>query len=341
MIIGIPKETKIGEQRIALTPFRVKELVKIGHTVFVEHNAGLKSGFSDKDYIKVGAKIKKNVYDSPMIVRVKTPPLNTIKQNQIIMGYLHVEKGQDIPLLKKLLKNKVKSYAYEEIRDKRKKRLVTLGFEAGVVGMYEGLRIYGDMIGNGFKKLPPIQKCFKKPNVYKELSKLKLKKKPSVVIMGCGNVSKGCQEVLKHAKITPQILYKDKTPHIEKYLPDVDILVNAIVWHPSYGHIVKRKDLKLLKKKSLINDISCDEKGAIETSKPRSLGEGTYKVEGITHYVIDNLPAALPRVVSISLSRMILPFVIKVANKEDLKQGLMTKDGKLQFKLPKGREKLL
>lgn len=334
MLIGIPKETKIGEQRVALIPSHVKKLIKLGHTVFVEHNAGSKSGFSDKDYIKAGANIKKNVYNYPMIVRVKVPPLNSIKKKQTIMGYLHIEKGQDIPTLKKLLKKKSTSYAYEEIRDNKGKRLVTLGFEAGVVGMYKGLRIYGI-------KLPKLKRLMTFKQIYKNVSKLKLKNKPNVVIMGCGRVSKGCQKVLKHASIKPQVLYRDKTPYIKDYLPTTDILVNAIVWKPEYGNIVTKKNLKLMKKKSLIDDISCDEKGAIETCKPRSLGQGTYKVNGITHYSIDNLPAALPRAVSISLSRMILPFVIKVANGEDFKRGLMTKDGKLQFKLPKGKENVI
>lgn len=341
MIIGIPKETKKGEARVSLIPVDVKKLVKLGHGVFVEHNAGFRAGFSNKEYLAAGSKIKKKVYNCPMIVRVKVPPLNSIKKNQIIMAYLHIEKGQDIPLLKKLLQKKVKSYAYEEIRDDKGKRLVTLGFEAGVVGMYEGLRIYGKMLNNEFKKLPPIEKCITMTKVFKELSKLNLKTKPHIVIMGCGRVSKGCQKVLKHASIKPEVLYRDKTPYIKDYLPTTDILVNAVVWLPIEPRIVTKDMLSLMKKTSLIDDISCDEKGAVETCKPRSWGQPTYKVKGITHYCIDNLPTALPRAVSISLSRMILPYAIAVANGKDLKQGLMTKEGKIKFKLPKGNEKLI
>lgn len=253
------------------------------------------------------------------------------------MGYLHIEKGQDIPTLKKLLKKKNTSYAYEEIRDNKGNRLVTLGFEAGVVGMYEGLRIYGNMLGNGFRKLPPIEKCITMAKVYKELSKLKLKTKPRVVIMGCGHVFRGCQKVLKHASIKPEVLYRDKTPHIKDYLPTTDILVNAVVWLPTEPRIVTKSMLSLMKKKSLIDDITCDKKGAVETCIPKSWGEPLYKVNGITHYCIENLPTALPRAVSISLSKMILPHVIAVANGKELKKGLMTKDGKIMFKLPKGK----
>ena len=87
MIIGIPKEEKIGEYRIALIPEHVGKLVSEGHIVFLEKGAGVGCGFSDKDYMNQGAIITDKVYDCKMIVRVKEPPLSTIKQNQIIMGY--------------------------------------------------------------------------------------------------------------------------------------------------------------------------------------------------------------------------------------------------------------
>ncbi|MCK5139319.1 MAG: hypothetical protein KAQ85_05710, partial [Thermodesulfovibrionia bacterium] len=158
MIIGVPKETKIGEFRVALIPEHVRRLTNAGHTVFVERNAGRKCKFSNRDYEKEGALIVDDVYDCEMIVRVKEPPLATIKKNQTIMGYLHMEKGQNMVLLKKLLDQNTVSYAYEELRDEKKNRLVNLGIEAGIVGMYEGIRLYGKILEkkgsvNRFKKL--------------------------------------------------------------------------------------------------------------------------------------------------------------------------------------------
>src|SRR3989304_8720672 len=143
MIIGIPKETKENEFRIALTPEHVALLCAEGHSVFIEKGAGAGCKFSDEEYAIAGGKNKENVDNCEMIVRVKEPPLHTIKENQTIMGYLHIEKGQNPVLLKKLLEKNVTSYAYEQIKNKKGERLVNLGVEAGIVGMYEGLRLYG------------------------------------------------------------------------------------------------------------------------------------------------------------------------------------------------------
>lgn len=178
MIIGIPKETKKNEFRVALAPKHVEQLCKQGHKVMVEKNAGAGCKFSDEEYVKTGAQIKDSVYECEMIVRVKEPPLNTIRKNQIIMGYLHIEKGQNIPLLKKLLNQNATSYAYEEIRDSNGERLVNLGVEAGIVGMYEGLRLYGKIlernnIDNKLKSLKPIQEYFCVERIFSTLKKVR------------------------------------------------------------------------------------------------------------------------------------------------------------------------
>ena len=212
MIIGIPKETKKNEFRVALTPKHVALLGKLGHTVMVERNAGTGCKFSDKEYEKAGAQIKDSVYDCEMIVRVKDPPLNTINKNQIIMGYLHIEKGQNLPLLKKLLNQNTTSYAYEEIRDGKKERLVNLGVEAGIVGMYEGLRLYGKIleknnIKNNFKQLKPIREYFSVENIFSTLSKSNINNGVKVYILGKGRVSKGAQEILKYSSIKANVLY--------------------------------------------------------------------------------------------------------------------------------------
>ncbi|MBW2984173.1 hypothetical protein KY361_03605 [Candidatus Woesearchaeota archaeon] len=344
MRIGIPKETKSNEFRVALAPDDVKKLVEFGHKVTVEKGAGKGAGFSNKEYIKAGAKLSNHVYDCPMIVRVKEPPLDTIKQGQTILAYLHIEKDQNPQLLNTLLDKNATSYAYEEIRDNFGERLVNLGFEAGIVGMYEGLRLYGKVLKkNGqkdiFKSLPPIKK-YGKEKSYSYLSTLNLETKPVVAIMGNGRVSAGVREVLKQAGIKPLILWRDKTPFIEDYLPYVDILINAVVWYPTDPNIVRRSMLKLMKKTSVIVDVSCDKDGAVETCIPTTWDAPIYEEEGITHMCIDNLPSAIPRQSSIHLSTMILPYVLSVANGEKLKTGLMTMAGIFEYVKPEEQTKL-
>ena len=101
MEIGIPKETKNNEFRVALIPNDVAKLVKAGPMVYVERSAGAGPNFFDPEYEKAGANIQDNVYDCKMVVRVKEPPLDTIKEEQAIMAYLHIEKGQNLELLNK------------------------------------------------------------------------------------------------------------------------------------------------------------------------------------------------------------------------------------------------
>jgi|TARA_B100001971_G_C18240786_1_gene570719 alanine dehydrogenase len=336
MIIGIPKETKKNEVRVALIPKHVAQLTKLGHKVFVEKGAGEGCKFSDADYEKAGAQIKDSVYDSEMIVRVKEPPLNTIRKNQTVMGYLHIEKGQNPPLLNKLLTQNATSYAYEEIRDNKEERLVNLGVEAGIVGMYEGLRLYGNIleknnIKNKLKLLRPIQEYYSVEKIFATLSKSNIENGVNVYIFGKGRVSKGVQEILKYSSIKANVLYRNKTAFIERYLPKADIIVNAIDWYPNEPHIIKRGMLKLMKKTAVIVDISCDRNGGVETCIPTTWEEPTYSVDGITHFCVDNLPSAIPRDASMHLSQMIIPHVIKVAGNDGYSNGIMTKEGIFEY----------
>jgi alanine dehydrogenase len=336
MIIGIPKETKKDEVRVALTPKHVALLCRYGHKVLVERGAGSGCKFSDEEYIEAGAQIAESVFDCEMIVRVKGPPISTIRKNQIIMGYLHIEKGQNPPLLKKLLNQNSTSYAYEEIRDDKGERLVNLGVEAGIVGMYEGLRLHGKILSknnikNKLNQLKPIQEYFCVKNIFSTLEKAKIENGVNVYIFGKGRVSKGVQEILKYSSIKANVLYRKKTAFIERYLPKADIIVNAIDWYPNEPHIIKKSMLNLMKKTAVIVDISCDLGGGIETCIPTTWEEPTYSVNGITHFCVDNLPSAIPRDASIHLSEMIIEHVVKVANGQDYSNGLMTKNGAFVF----------
>ncbi len=341
MNIGIPKETKMGEFRVALIPDHVRLLTKAGHMVCVERDVGKRCKFSNRDYEKAGAVIVDNVYDCEMIVKVKEPPLARIKKNQTIMGYLHVEKGQNPVLLRKLLDQDTLSYAYEEIRDEKGNRLVNLGVEAGIVGMYEGLRLYGKILEknggvNRFKRLKPIKNYFCIEDVYKALSEAKVHNNVNVYIFGKGRVSSGAQKVLSYTDIKPNVLYRNKTVFVNEYLPKADIIINAVDWYPSEPRIINKSMLELMKKTAVIIDISCDENGAIESCIPTTWQKPTYVFNGITHFCVDNLPSAVPRDASVHLSTMIIPHVLEVANGKELETGLMTKNGIFEYGKEKG-----
>lgn len=341
MIIGVPKETKLGEFRVALIPDHVRLLTKAEHTVFVERYAGKRCKFSNRAYEKAGAAVVNDVYDCEMIVKVKGPQLHTIKRNQIIMGYLHVEKGQNPVLLKKLLEQYTTSYAYEEIRDENRERLVNLGVEAGIVGMYEGLRLYGKVLAkkgfeNRFKELKPIKSYYCVENLYKALKESNIDNGVNVYILGKGRVSSGAQKVLRYSSVKPNVLYRDKTVFIDQYLPKADIIVNAVDWYPDEQRIITKDMLELMKKTAVIVDISCDENGAVESCIPTTWQKPTYVFNGVTHFCVDNLPSAIPRDASMHLSGMIIPHVLNVANGAELETGLMTKNGLFEYARKKG-----
>ncbi len=337
MIIGIPRETKTQESRVALIPEHVRLLVESEHQVRVEQDAGKGCGFPDEEYEEAGAVIKGQVYDCGMVVRVKEPPLDTIGENQIVMGYLHIGKEQNPALLKQLLDKHATSYAYEEIRNRKGDRLVNLGVEAGIVGMYEGLRWYGKVLSehgllDQFKVLKPLGGGVCVDNIFRVLAAADIQDGVNIYILGKGKVSQGVCQVLRYSPIQPRVLCRRETADITKFLPDADIVVNAVDWYPHEPRIIKKEMLALMKKTAVIVDMSCDTNGAIESCIPTSWESPTYKFNGTTHFCVDNLPSAVPRDSSIRLSGMIIKHVLKVAGGDELSTGLMTKGGVFEYK---------
>lgn len=337
MEIGIPKEMRRHESRVSLVPQDVAELVKAGHTVHVQGHAGTTAGFPAGAYEAAGARISDTLVNCDLIVAVKEPAPDLLREGIIVMAYLHVEKGQNAGLLRKLMERRILSYAYEEIRDDSGERLINLGFEAGIVGIVEGLRILGKTFENAgrrnpFRRLIPAARYGSRARTYSEVAKLASVNDVNVVIMGRGRVSRGVQDLLAQTDISPKVLWRKQTADIEAYLGDVDILVNAVDWYPQEPHIVTRSALRLLKPTALILDISCDKQGAIETCVPTTWDNPVYEVDGITHFCVGNLPSAIPADSSVHLSSMILPHVMKVANGGELSTGMMTRDGRFVYR---------
>ena len=341
MEIGVPRETRRKESRVSLVPQDVAELIRAGHSVRVEQDAGVAAGFSASAYEHAGATVSNELDACELVVGVKAPPLSRLKRGATVMAYLHVEKGQNADLLDRLTEGRFLSYAFEEIRDAKGDRLVNLGYEAGVVGIVEGLRILGSMLGearghNPFRHLIPAVEYGSEERIFAAAAELDPVDDINVVIMGRGRVSGGVQDVLRRANISPTVLCRKGTANIEQYLPDADILVNSVDWYPGEPHILTRDSLGLLKRTALVLDISCDTDGAIETCIPTTWDDPTYKVDGITHFCVSNLPSAIPGDSSSHLSNMILPHVMKVASGEELPTGMMTRAGKFVYQTEGG-----
>jgi alanine dehydrogenase len=353
VIIGIPKEIKNHEHRVSITPPGVHSLVESGHQIIVEKDAGRGSGFLDEDFTSAGASIVPDaatVYrQSEMILKVKEifpQEFEFLKSGQIIFTYLHSANNPEET--QALLDKQVVAIAYEDMEtDDGQAPLLTpmseIAGEVGLImGVYQMFTINGGrgiLIGGAVGAAPA-----------------------RIVILGAGNVGLGAAryaiglgadatlmdvDIDRLREVRQKICPRSKTLFLNAYnvrsiLPQTDMLINAVKWPPgAENHIVTRDMLKLMKKGSLIVDISCDPAGAIETCRPTSHDNPIYEVEGVRHYCVDNLPAAVARTSSIALSNASLPYVIKIANhgwlqaiKNNgvLKKGLGFALGHLTFK---------
>jgi alanine dehydrogenase len=353
VIIGVPKEIKKNEYRVSITPPAVDALVSKGHQIIIETQAGLGSGISNEDYTSAGAILApdaKTVFQKgEMILKVKElfpQEFAFLREGQIIFTYIHSANNPEET--QALLDKKVIAIAYEDIKtDDGKFPLLTPMSEiAGEVGLIMGVyHMFTINDGNGILVGGAVGA-----------------EPANVAIFGAGSVGLGAAryavglgadvtmldiDLEKLRDIRQKILPHIKTLYLNDFnvrqmLPKIDLLINAVKWPPqSDQHIVTREMLKLMKKESLIVDISCDPAGAIETCVPTSHDEPTYVVNGIRHYCVDNLPSAVAKTASCSLSNTSLPYVIKIADKgwlpaikEDtaLRRGLGFALGYLTFK---------
>jgi alanine dehydrogenase len=353
VIIGVPREIKKNEYRVSITPPAVNALVSKGHHIIIETRAGAGSGISDEEYTAAGAKLApdaKAVYQKgEMILKVKElfpQEFDFLREGQIIFTYIHSANNPEET--QALLDKKVVAIAYEDIEtDDGKFPLLTpmseIAGEVGLImGAYHMFTIAGGsgiLVGGAVGSEPA-----------------------RVAILGAGNVGLGAAryaiglgaevtlldiDLERLRDIHQTMLPRIKTVYLNEYnvrqiLPKIDLLINAVKWPPrSDEHIVTREMLKLMKADSLIVDISCDPAGAIETCVPTSHDEPTYVVDGIRHYCVDNLPAAVAKTASDALSNASLPYVSKIADKgwlqairEDnaLRRGLGFAFGHLTFK---------
>ena len=349
MKIGVPKEIKNNESRIALTPGGVQTLVKNGHSVYVETNAGLNSGLSDEQYLHAGAHIlstAKEVFDiADMIMKVKEPipqEYGLIRPNQLIFTYFHFASNEE--LLNAMIKSKAVCLAYETVEvNNSLPLLIPMSEVAGRMSIQEGAKYLEKPKGGKGILLGGV------PGV----------KAANVLVLGGGVV--GTHAALMAAGLgahvtimdisLPRLRYLSEIMpanvdtvmssqyNIEQILPLTDLVIGAVLIPGAKApHLITREMLKLMQPGSVLVDVAIDQGGCFETSKPTTHAEPVYQVEGIQHYCVANIPGAVPFTSTLALTNATLPYAVKLANlgwekaceeNEDLQKGLNIVNGKV------------
>lgn len=351
MIIGVPKEIKNNENRVAMTPAGVAELVHNGHTVYVQHTAGEGSGFGDEEYIAAGAQILPTieaVYDiAEMIVKVKEPiepEYKLIKKDQVVFTYFHF--ASDRELTDAMIASRAVCIAYETVRlaDRSLPLLVPMSEVAGRMSIQEGARFLekpqggkGMLLG-GVPGVPPAKVLVLGAGV--------VGRNAALMAAGLGadvTITDISLPTLRHvAETMPRVktLYSSRH-NIESQLPDVDLVIGSVLIPGAKApKLVTRDMLKLMRPGTVMVDVAIDQGGCFETSHPTTHTEPIYTIDGVVHYAVANIPGAVPRTSTLALTNATLPYAIRLANKgwrqacrEDaaLAQGVNMVDGKVTF----------
>lgn len=353
MIIGVPKEIKNNENRVGMTPSGVAELVKRGHTVYVQHTAGENSGFPDEAYIQVGAQILPTMADTyaaaEMIVKVKEPiepEYKLIKANQVVFTYFHF--AADRVLTEAMIESHAVCIAYETVEktDRSLPLLIPMSEVAGRMAVQEGARFLEKPQGGKGVLLGGV------PGV----------KPAKVLILGGGVVGSNAAQMaagmgadvtiadinLARLRYLSETLPKNvKTLYasevrLKKELPDVDMVIGSVLIPGDKApHLISRDMLKMMQPGTVLVDVAIDQGGCFETSHPTTHSEPTYVVDGIVHYAVANIPGAVPNTSTLALTNATLPYVIALAGKgwkqacnDDpaLALGLNIVDGKVVYK---------
>lgn len=325
MIIGVPKEIKISENRVGMTEAGVRQLVKEGHTLYVEKDAGVGSGISNEHYEKAGAKIidaKSEVYaKADMIVKVKEPlpdEYELLKSNQILYTYLHL--AAEPKLTRVLAERKVKSVAYETIQlaDGSLPLLTPMSEVAGRMATQIGaFYLQKDHAGKGIL-----------------LGGVTGVKPAKVTIIGGGVVGTNAAKMAMGLGASVTILdvntrrleYLDdifqgrcmtlfsNTKNIEESVRDCDLLIGGVlVTGAKAPTLVSREMISSMSKGSVVVDVAVDQGGCIETCRPTSHQNPTFEVDGVIHYCVPNMPGVVPRTSTYALTNVTLKYASMIA----------------------------
>ena len=348
MTIGIPKEIKTDEYRVGITPAGVMELIKAGHEVLVQTDAGIGSGFDNGDYVKAGATLIQTAgeiyHRSEMIMKVKEPiepEYELLREGQILFTYLHL--AADKRLTQILLEKKVTSLAYETLRIGKRLpllepmseiagRMATL-FGAVHLGRYNGGsgRLLGGAVGVEHNRVVVLGAGVAGKSAADAAAALGA----DVILIDINTERLTYLRDVMHPNVT--MIYSTHDA-IANALKDADLIIGTVLLPGERApKLITREMLGLMKKGSVLVDVSIDQGGCFETSHPTTHSNPTFEVEGIVHYCVANMPGMYPRTSTMALTNATLPYALKIAStpldellKDDtMKSALNTYNGKL------------
>ena len=325
MIVGVPKEIKTAENRVALVPAGAESLASDGHTVLIEQGAGLGSGFNDDTYRAVGAEIASSAdavwSRAEMIMKVKEPiepEWPKIRKGQLVFTYFHFAASE--PLTRAIIKSASIAIAYETVQlpTGELPLLTPMSEVAGRMAVQEGAKYLEKVFGGSGILLGGV------PGVLPA----------EVVIIGGGVV--GTNAAKMAAGLGAHVTLLDVSLDRLRYLSDVlapnvdgvysnrhnileqikkaDLVIGAVLLPGAKApSLVKRSDLRLMKPGSVIVDVAVDQGGCIETTKPTTHENPTYVVDGIIHYAVANMPGGVPRTSTLALTNATFPYAKKLA----------------------------
>lgn len=353
MKIGIPKEIKDKENRVGMTPASVRELSNRGHAIIVQQNAGIGVGFSDEDYRLAGATITSSAEEifakADMIVKVKelqAAECKKLRKGQVVFAYLHL--APDLMQTKLLLDSGCVAIAYETVTDEQGGLpLLTPASEvAGRLAIQAGAH------------------CLEEPQGGKGMLLGGVPGVPPAHVMVIGGGVSGTQAIKIALGIGADVIVLDKSLRrlreldnlfsgklttcyssvqaIEEHIARMDLVIGAVlVPGAAAPKLVTREMIKKMQPGSVIVDLSIDQGGCFETSRPTSFSNPIYVEEGIVHYCVTNMPGGVPRTSTVALNNATLPFIIALAEKgyreaclqdKHLCQGLNICMGKVTYR---------
>jgi alanine dehydrogenase len=326
MKVGVPTEIKMDEYRVALTPSGVRELAEHGHEVIVQSGAGEGSAISDADYEEQGARVAPDAEgvfgEADMIVKVKEPQpaeVALLEPRHTLFTYLHL--APDAELTRGLVESGATCVAYETVEDARGRLplLAPMSEVAGKIATQAGAFMLEKPLGGRGILLGGV------PGVAAA----------NVMVIGGGVVGMNAAFIAIGMEATVYVYDRSidrlreldiafggradtcyaSTLDIEKRLPDVDLVIGAVLVHGAKApYVIRREQLKLMKKGAVLVDVSIDQGGCFETSHPTTHSDPTYEVDGVTHYCVANMPGAVPITSTYALTNATLPYVLHLAD---------------------------
>lgn len=353
MKVGVLKEIKTKENRVAMTPAGVEQMVAQGHTVMVESTAGEGSGFSDKTYEKAGARIEpsaKAIYEkSEMVMKVKEPlpvefPL--IRKGQVLFTYFHFAASEE--LTRAIIDTGSIAVAYETVEKANGSLplLTPMSEVAGRMAIHEGAK-YLEKTYNGKGIL---------------LGGVPGTEPGTVIVIGGGIVGTNAAKIacgmgakvylldtnLERLRYLSDVMPKNCFPLmsnpaiLRKLLKEADLVVGAVLIPGAVApKLITREMLGFMKKGSVIVDVAIDQGGCFETSKATTHDDPIYEVDGIIHYCVANMPGAVSMTSTVALTNATLPYALQLANKgykiaalenPEIAKGLNVVEGKVTYK---------